>query len=107
MGGPILFGLLAGVLLMVSEVAYLVVSLLAAVGAILAGLEHNGAGQGALRGLAGGLLFGAFILLIVALWDGEPTADLPEPQLVLIAFTAVIGVALSALGGMLRGRREV
>ncbi len=101
-----MFGILAGVLLMVSEPAYLVVSLLAAVGAVLAGLEHRGPVEGALRGLAGGLLFGAFILLIVALWDDEPTADLPDPQLVLIAFTTVIGVALSALGGLIRGRQE-
>ena len=33
-----------------------------------------------MRGLAGGLLFGAFILLIEAIWDGEPTAELPEPR---------------------------
>jgi len=91
---------------MVSEPAYLVVSLLAAIGAILAGLEHRGPLEGALRGLAGGLLFGAFILLIVAIWDDDPTADLPEPQLVLIAFTTVIGVALSAVGGLIRGRQE-
>jgi len=105
-GGPILFGVLAGVLLMVSEPAYLVVSLLAAVGAILAGLEHRGPAEGAMRGLAGGLLFGAFILLVEAIWDGEPTAELPEPQLVLIVFTVVVGVALSSLGGLIRSRRE-
>lgn len=105
-GGPALLGALAGVLAGLSEPAYVAVSLLAAVGAVLAGLEHNGPGQGALRGFTGGLLFGTFILVALAITGEEPKAKLPDPRAVLLAFTVVIGIGLSALGGWWRSRRE-
>src|SRR5919205_49020 len=57
---PIAFGALCGWLLTVNKTAYLIASLLAIAGGYVAGQEHDGAGEGALRGLIGFL--GAAIL---------------------------------------------
>lgn len=103
---PALFGLLTGYLLTTSETAYLVLSILGVVGGIGAGFEHPRAGEGAARGLAGGLLFGTMILLGAALVGDPATAKLPDPPGVLVAITTVLGVVFGAIGGALRGRVE-
>jgi hypothetical protein len=103
---PALAGALAGFLLGVNEAAYVVWSLLALLGGYFAGLEHAGAGEGAIRGLLGGSLFGAVLLLVHHATGEEPKADLPEPELVLVAITALIGTVSGSLGGWRRGRRE-
>jgi hypothetical protein len=103
---PALAGALAGFLLGVNEIAYLVWSLLALAGGFLAGLEHRGAGEGAIRGVLGGSLFGAVLLLIHHATGEEPTAELPDPELVLVAITALIGTVAGALGGARRAKGE-
>src|SRR4051812_41023912 len=77
---PALAGALAGFLLGVNEIAYLVWSLLALAGGFLAGLEHSGAKEGAVRGVLGGSLFGAVLLLAHNATGEKPTADLPTPR---------------------------
>jgi hypothetical protein len=101
-----LVGLVAGIALGLSEPAYLGLSLLAAVGGFGAGLEHIGAREGALRGVAGGLVFGAFILLAHEFGGMDPKAHLPEPEAMLVVLTALFGAGLGAAGGLLRGRRS-
>lgn len=102
---PSLFGAIAGILLGVSEVAYLVVSLVAIAGGYGAGLEHDGARFGAYRGLVGGMQFGVWILLAHGvLFDAEPKADLPDPEILLVAITTLAGAGLGALGGRQRAR---
>ena len=103
---PIIGGVIGGVLLGVSEPLYLVYSVLAIGAGYFGGMEHVGAGQGALRGFAGGLLFGAFILAGHEVTGAEEKAELPEPEVLLVVLTTVLGVALGALGGRSRGRRE-
>ena len=102
---PATLGAVTGIALGLSAVAYLVLNVLAAVGGILAGLEHAGARWGALRGLLGGLLFGTFIL--IANWASgmPPTTALPQPEALLPLITLAVGIVLGALGGLLRGRR--
>jgi hypothetical protein len=100
--GPLLFGAICGWLLGVNKTAYLVLSILALLGGYAAGTEHKGAGQGALRGLVGGTLFGAMILLVNEALDKAPKADLPDPKIILVAITAGIGVILGTLGGRAR-----
>src|SRR3954451_18861707 len=99
---PAAFGAICGWLLGVNKTAYLVLSILALLGGYAAGTEHKGAGQGALRGLLGGALFGGGILVVAELLDKEPKADLPHPRIWLLAITVGIGVILGALGGRSR-----
>jgi hypothetical protein len=103
---PALAGLGAGLLLGVSETAYLVVSLVAILGGILAGYDHDGAGEGALRGVCGGMLFGTFILLGGTLVGREAKADLPDPTGLLPVITTILGVLFGAIGGALRHRGD-
>ena len=103
---PSVFGVVTGLVLGVSEAGYLILSLLGIGGGFFAGLEHDGATEGAVRGFAGGLLFGTFILVGKEVSGAEPKAHLPEPEALLVPLIAVIGIGLGALGGMVRGRRE-
>ena len=75
---PDAFGALTGYLLGVNEIAYIVLAGLGILGGYLAGMEHKGAGEGALRGLGGGLLFGGSILLVHEATGDEPKAA-PAP----------------------------
>ena len=104
--GPLLFGAVTGWFLGESEPVYLVLSLLGILGGLAAGLEHEGALEGFYRGLLGGLEFGFAILLVHGLRDVPATAHLPDPEVGLIAITAIAGALLGALGGRLRRRRE-
>jgi hypothetical protein len=103
---PAAAGALAGWLLGVNKTAYLVFSLLALLGGYVAGLEHRGAGEGAIRGVLGGSLFGAVLLLVHQAIDKAPKADLPHPEIILVALTALIGTVAGALGGRRRARHE-
>ena len=73
--------------------------MLAIGGGYFAGKEHDGAGEGALRGLVGGSLFGGGILLVHEATGKEAKADLPHPAALLLVITVVFGIALGAMGG--------
>jgi hypothetical protein len=104
---PLAFGALCGYLLGVSEIAYVALAgPVAILGGYLAGMEHKGAGEGALRGLWGGLLFGGAILLVSEATGKEPKADLPDPKILLVALTAGLGAVLGAFGGRRTQRTE-
>jgi hypothetical protein len=104
---PALFGTFAGVMLGVSKPAYIVVALLGLGGAYLAGLEHDGARGGLLRGIVGGSLFGTWILLAHgAFFDAQPKAHIPEPEIIHVALTTAFGALLGTLGGRRRARHE-
>ena len=104
---PAAFGSICGYLLGVNEMAYVVLSVLAIAGGYGAGLEHDGAGEGALRGLVGGTMFGGFILLVHEATGEEAKAELPEPEILLMAVTIGFGILLGALGGRARHKREL
>jgi hypothetical protein len=103
---PAIFGIFCGVMLQTSETIYLVASVLAILGGIGAGFDHNGAGEGAVRGIVGGAIFGTMILVVHAIDGGEPKADLPDPPIVLAVVTTLLGALFGAIGGALRGRIE-
>ena len=104
---PCAFGAVTGVMLGVHEVAYLLlVGPIGIGGGYVAGLEHRGAAEGAARGALGGVQFGALILAVHELTGAEAKAHLPEPAILLVVLTTVIGAALGALGGRTRERRD-
>jgi hypothetical protein len=103
---PSVFGIVTGIFLGVSEVIYLLLSILGIGGGYMAGKEHVGASEGALRGFTGGILFGTFILAAHALTGLERKAHLPEPEILLVLITTVFGIGLGALGGRARAKSE-
>lgn len=106
-GGPVVFGALCGLLLGTSKAAYLLATLLSIAGGYLAGFEHPGAREGAIRGVIGGSLFGGFILIAHQIDGRDATTSLPHPGILLVAITALFGALLGALGGRARRRVEL
>ena len=102
---PAVFGIITGLMLGVSEAVYLVLNVLGIGGGYFAGLEHRTPGEGFLRGVNGGLLFGVFILFGHEFGGMEPKAHLPEPHILLVVITTGLGALLGALGGRSRARR--
>src|SRR5919106_6913270 len=103
---PAAFGAITGIFLGVSEIVYLILSILGIAGGYMAGKEHVGASDGATRGFTGGILFGTFILAAHAATGLERKAHLPEPEILLVVITTVFGVGLGALGGRAREKIE-
>lgn len=101
---PAAYGAVTGYFLGVSETTYLVLSILGVLGGIGAGFDHLGAAAGAKRGLLAGSIFGAAILIAHELHGAKAEADLPDPAILLVVVTTVLGVAFAALGGWLRQR---
>ena len=101
---PAVYGAITGYFLGVSEATYLVLSVLGVLGGIGAGFDHLGAAAGAKRGLVAGLIFGGSILIAHEIHGAEAKADLPEPAILLVVITTVLGVGFAALGGWLRER---
>ena len=101
---PFLFGAVVGVALGTSAGLYWGLSALAAVGGVLAGLEHEDVRSGAKRGLLGGALFATGILIVHAIGGAEEKVSLGEFPPLLIVIDAVIGALLGMLGARI-GRR--
>jgi hypothetical protein len=103
----VVFGLLTGFALAWNEIVYyLMVGPIAITGGFVGGMEHRGAGEGAVRGAMGGLVFGSFVLLGLEILNEEPEAHLGDPQAGLVFVTTAVGSLLGALGGAYRLRRE-
>lgn len=104
---PAVYGAITGYFLGVSEGTYLVLSLIGVLGGIGAGFDHLGAAAGAKRGLLAGTIFGAAILIAHEIHGATAKADLPDPAILLVVVTALLGTGFGALGGWLRGRMHV
>src|SRR3954468_21473044 len=102
---PALFGAICGVMLGISAGLYTLLTLLGILGGIAVGYDHATASEGALRGVAGGSLFGTFILLAHAVAGTHAKAKLPDPHVVLPIATTVISIGLGAIGGAIRARQ--
>lgn len=101
---PFVFGAIVGVVLGVSAPVYWILSLLAAIGAVLAGLEHPDARSAALRGLVMGIAYGVALLLAHAVAGTHAKVSLGSFPPFVIVIDALVGAVLSALGGLLAGR---
>jgi apolipoprotein N-acyltransferase len=102
---PLVFGAICGLVLGPSATWYLVLQGVAALGGLLAGLEHRKLGQAAIRGLLAGLVFGIAIVAAHLLSGATDHGLMPQPVL-LPVITAVAGALLTALGSLLRRRLE-
>jgi hypothetical protein len=104
---PLIFGAVVGIVLGASSGAYWALSALAALGAIVAGLEHQDGWGGADRGLVGGALYGLGILLAHAIAGTHAKVSLGGFPPLLIVIDAIAGMLLGAIGGRLaRAMRE-
>jgi hypothetical protein len=104
---PAIFGAVAGILVGASSTAYYLWGLLAAIGAVVAGFEHQDGWGGADRGLVGGAIYGTALLVVHALVGTSVKVSLGSFPPLLAVLTAIIGMLLSALGGRIaRWQRE-
>jgi hypothetical protein len=104
---PLAVGAVAGIMVGTAAGVYYAVGILAAVGGVLAGLEHRDGWGGADRGLVGGALYGIGLLVAHAIAGTDATVSLGSFPLLLALITAIIGMLLGALGGRLaRAARE-
>jgi hypothetical protein len=97
---PFVFGAIVGVVLGTSAAGYWILSAIAAIGAILAGLEHPGPRPAAMRGLAMGAVYGIGVLLAHAVSGADAEVSLGSFPPFLVVVDALAGAALSALGGL-------
>jgi hypothetical protein len=103
---PGVFGLVCGYFLGHSKTVYIALQIVAAIGGYVAGFEHRSGREAAVRGFLGGTFFGAGILLMHQITGDAEKVKLPEPEIVLVAFTAGIGAILAAFGAGARATRE-
>lgn len=104
---PALVGVLAGVLIGASAIAYWIVAILAGIGAFLSGFEHRDGWGGADRGFFGGLIYGTALLLVHWAIGNTAKVSLGGWKPLFAVVTAIIGMLLAAGGGRLaRAQRE-
>jgi hypothetical protein len=103
---PAVYGAITGIFLGISEAVYLVLALAGILGAFGAGIEHSGAGPGAVRGFVAGAIFGGSILIAHEISGDEPERELPDPAILLLVLTIVPGIVFAAIGGWFRRRQE-
>ncbi len=104
---PAVAGGVAGVLVGVSSGAYWAFGALAAIGAIVAGFEHQDGWGGADRGLVAGAIYGIALLVVHGALGTHAKVSLGSFPPLLAVVTAIAGMLLSALGGRIaRMRRE-
>jgi hypothetical protein len=104
--GPLLVGAICGFLLGESASGWWLAQGAGVVGGVAGGFEHHGAGQGALRGLVAGVLFGLGIVAADVISGDPPRATAPDPIGLIVPLAAVVGSGLGALGGALRSREQ-
>lgn len=103
---PFVFGAVVGVALGISAGLYWGLSALAAIGGVLAGLEHPEWRSGARRGILGGALFALGLLLAHAVAGTDAKVSLGGFPPLLIVIDAIIGMLLGAFGGQLSRKQR-
>jgi len=104
---PALIGAGAGVLLGASVAGYWAIAAVAAIGGFLSGFEHQDGWGGADRGLVGGAIYGASLLIAHAIAGTSAKVSLGSFPPLLAVVTAIVGMLLAGFGGRLaRMQRE-
>jgi hypothetical protein len=104
---PAISGAIAGILVGVSSGAYWGWGAVAAIGGFLGGFEHQDGWGGADRGVVGGAIYGAALLIAHAIAGTHAKVSLGSFPPLLAVVTAIVGMFLGAGGGRLaRLQRE-
>jgi hypothetical protein len=103
---PFIFGAIVGVVLGASATVYWILSAVAAVGAVLAGLEHPDPRSAAIRGLVIGAVYGIGVLLAHAVAGTHAEVSLGSFPPIVILIDAVAGAILAAIGGLVSRARS-
>jgi hypothetical protein len=103
---PLVFGAVVGVVLGTSASLYWILLGVAALGALLSGLEHADIKEAAGRGAVAGAMFGLGILAAHQLAGTDAKVDLGSFPPLLIVINAIAGALLATLGCWLSGRRR-
>lgn len=98
---PFVFGAVVGIVLGVSGAGYWALAAVAGLGGVIAGFEHMDGWGGADRGLIGGAMFGAGVVIAHAIAGTHAKVSLGGFPPLLIVIDAIIGMFLGALGGRL------
>jgi hypothetical protein len=98
---PFVFGAVVGIVLGVSGAGYWALAAVAGLGGVIAGFEHMDGWGGADRGLIGGAMFGAGVIIAHAIAGTHAKVSLGGFPPLLIVIDAIIGMFLGALGGRL------
>lgn len=96
---PAIAGAVAGILVGTSSGAYWGWAVLAAIGSIVAGFEHQDGWGGADRGVVAGFIYGVALLVVHAIVGTHAKVSLGSHPPLLAVVTAIAGMLLSALGG--------
>jgi len=98
---PAIVGAIAGILIGVSVAGYWTIGAVAAVGGFIAGFEHQDGWGGADRGVVGGAIYGASLLIAHAIAGTHAKVSLGSFPPFLAVVTAIIGMFIGAGGGRL------
>jgi hypothetical protein len=98
---PFVFGAVVGIVLGISGAGYWALAAVAGLGGVIAGFEHMDGWGGADRGLIGGAMFGAGVVIAHAIAGTHAKVSLGGFPPLLIVIDAIIGMFLGALGGRL------
>ena len=86
---PAILGAVVGLVVGISAPLYWVLQVVATIGGLGAGIEHRGAAEGAKRGVVGGAIYGALILIVHELTGAEAEVELGEVPILLVVVTAL------------------
>lgn len=103
---PLLFGAVVGVVLGTSASLYWILLAVAALAALLSGLEHHAVKEAAGRGAVAGAMFGLGSLAAHQLAGTDAKVSLGSFPPLLIVIDAIAGALLAALGCWLSRRRR-
>jgi hypothetical protein len=101
---PLVGGFLTGAMLGTTPALWAIANVLAFIGGLAGGFDHDGAAAGAKRGALGGVLFGVALVLADATVVDDRVATIADPPLLHPLITTTIGTLLGAAGGALRAR---
>jgi hypothetical protein len=104
LGLPLIGGFAVGATLGVSTAAWALANVIAGLGGLGAGFDHDSFAGAARRGALSGLLFGLALVLADALVVDERVAKIADPAIAQAVVTALAGALLALAGTALRAR---